>query len=85
MKNVIQMEVKYRKYQPNEGLEEIQAEIFVNAQARIPDRDNPVPSVEEVVQQINERNKNDPPDVNAIRYALTTDGKPLAYVISLVN
>ncbi|MHA2095625.1 MAG: hypothetical protein ACW98F_13475 [Candidatus Hodarchaeales archaeon] len=79
------MEVEYRKYQPNEGLEEIQAEIFVNAQTRIPDRAYPVPSVEEVVQQIKERNKNDPPDVNAIRYALTTDGKPLAYVQSHIT
>jgi hypothetical protein len=82
MKIVIMMDVQYRKYQPNEGLEEKQAEIYVNAQSRIPDRAYPVPSVEEVVQQIKTRNETEAPDVNAIRYALTKDGKPLAYVQS---
>lgn len=76
------MDIVYRKFQPNEGLEEIQAEIFVTAQNRIPDRDYPVPPKDEVVKQIKERNENDPPDVNAFRYALTSDGKPLAYVQS---
>ena len=76
------MEVEYRKFQPNEGLEEIQAEIFVNAQKRVPNRDYPVPTVEEVVQQIKTRNENDAPDVNAIRYAFTKDGTPLTYVQS---
>ncbi|PWI47817.1 hypothetical protein CEE45_09910 [Candidatus Heimdallarchaeota archaeon B3_Heim] len=79
------MEVEYRKFQPNEGLEEIQAEIYVNAQKRIPDRDYPVPTVEEVVQQIKTRNETDAPDVNAIRYALTKDSKPLAYVQSHIT
>jgi hypothetical protein len=78
------MEVEYRKFQPNEGLEELQAEIYVNGLTRIPDLEYPVPPVEEVVQQIKERNENDPPDINAMRYALTKDGKPLAYVQSHV-
>ncbi|UCE12207.1 MAG: hypothetical protein JSV04_08365 [Candidatus Heimdallarchaeota archaeon] len=76
------MNINYRKYEPNQGLEEIQAEIWLNAQQRFGDSYYSLPSLDRVIQQIKTRNETDKPDENGMLYAFTEDGKPLAYVQS---
>ena len=61
------MDVKYTIWEPDKGLEEIQAEIFSHASG-IPER----------AELIRRRNMQRAPEMT--RYALTEDGKPLAYV-----
>ncbi|UYP44221.1 hypothetical protein NEF87_000506 [Candidatus Lokiarchaeum ossiferum] len=63
------MEVKYRFYEPNQGLEEIQGKIYSQANNRI------VTGKE--IQERFEREKIDP---KTVRYAFTKDNKPLAYI-----
>ncbi len=61
------MEVKYTIWEPDIGLEDIQAEIFSHASG-IPER----------AEVIRERNLQRAPEMT--RYALSKEGKPLAYV-----
>ncbi|MFW9788007.1 MAG: hypothetical protein ACFFE1_10055 [Candidatus Thorarchaeota archaeon] len=61
------MKVKYTVWEPDKGLEDIQAQIF-SAASGIPER-------AEVIRQ---RNLQRAPEMT--RYALTEDGEPLAYV-----
>lgn len=63
------MKVVYRHYEPNQGLEELQAKIHTEASG--------LPATAE---QIRERNMSRDPKTTL--YALTEDGKPLAYVTS---
>lgn len=76
------LNVIYKNYQPDQGLEEIQAKIWLNARLRLGEMDYPLPSLEEVVQQIKERHENEKPDVNGIKYAFDENEKPLAYIQS---
>lgn len=63
------MKVQYKKWESGKGLEEIQATIYTEVSG-LPAR----------AEQIGPRN--DERGVEATRYALTEDGKPLAYVTS---
>lgn len=63
------MKVVYRHYEPNQGLEELQAKIYTE-----------VSGLPATVEQIRERNMSRDPKTTL--YALTEDGKPLAYVTS---
>ncbi|MHA2362852.1 MAG: hypothetical protein ACXAC7_02765 [Candidatus Hodarchaeales archaeon] len=63
------MNVTYRNWEPNQGLEELQAKIFNhNTEQSVTAKD--------IIERF-EREKIDP---KTVRYALTEDGKPLAYV-----
>ncbi len=61
------MEVKYTVWEPDKGLEDIQAKIFSHASG-IPER----------AEVIRDRNLQRAPEMT--RYALTNEGEPLAYV-----
>ncbi|MFX1485120.1 MAG: hypothetical protein ACFFCP_18220 [Promethearchaeota archaeon] len=61
------MDVKYKVWEPDKGLEDIQARIFSEASG--------IPERAEVIRQ---RNLQRAPEMT--RYALTKDGEPLAYV-----
>lgn len=61
------MKVKYTVWEPDKGLEDIQAKIFSHASG--------IPERAEVIRQ---RNLQRAPEMT--RYALTEDGEPLAYV-----
>ncbi len=61
------MKVKYTVWEPDKGLEDIQAKIFSHASG-IPER----------AELIRQRNLQRAPEMT--RYALTEDGEPLAYV-----
>ena len=63
------MKVNYKKWEPGQGLEEIQATIYTEVSG-LPAR----------AEQIGPRN--DERGSDATHYALTEDGKPLAYVTS---
>ncbi|MDH4213449.1 MAG: hypothetical protein OEV85_05975 [Candidatus Thorarchaeota archaeon] len=63
------MKVEYKKWESGQGLEEIQAQIYTEVSG-LPAR----------AEQIGPRNDNRGKE--ATRYALTEDGKPLAYVTS---
>lgn len=67
------MNIIYRYWEPNQGLEEIQAKIYKD--------NNPDERPESVTAQLilarYEREKIDP---RTVRYALTEDGRPLAYI-----
>jgi hypothetical protein len=63
------MKVQYKKWESGQGLEEIQAQIYTEVSG-LPAR----------AEQIGPRN--DDRGTDATRYALTEDGKPLAYVTS---
>ena len=66
------MKVQYKKWESGQGLEEIQAQIYTEVSG-LPAR----------AEQIGPRN--DDRGTDATRYALTEDGKPLAYVTSATN
>ncbi|MBD3408483.1 MAG: hypothetical protein GF411_20335 [Candidatus Lokiarchaeota archaeon] len=66
------MDVVYKKWKEGEGLEEAQALIYTEASGLPAQAD-----------QIGPRNVSRGPDLT--RYALTKDGKPLAYVTSFTN
>lgn len=61
------MEIKYVLWEPDKGLEDIQAKIFSEASG-LPER----------AEVIRERNLQKAPEM--VRFALTKDGEPLAYV-----
>ncbi|MFX0063107.1 MAG: hypothetical protein ACFFC7_13095 [Candidatus Hermodarchaeota archaeon] len=61
------MKIVYRYYEPNQGLEDIQAKIYTE-----------VSGLPATAAQIRERNLRRDPKIT--RYALTEEGKPLAYV-----
>jgi hypothetical protein len=63
------VEINYKKWEPNKGLEEIQAKIYTE-----------VSGLSANAAQIGPRN--DRRGAEATRYALTKDGAPLAYVTS---
>ena len=63
------MEINYRFYEPNQGLEEIQGKIYSQANNRV------VTGKE--IQERFEREKIDP---KTVRYAFTKENKPLAYI-----
>jgi hypothetical protein len=63
------MEIQYTKWESGKGLEEIQAQIYTE-----------VSGLPALPEQIGPRN--DERGTDATRYALTKDGKPLAYVTS---
>ncbi|MBN2230996.1 MAG: hypothetical protein JW779_15530 [Candidatus Thorarchaeota archaeon] len=63
------MNVVYKKWEPGQGLEEVQAKIYTEVSG-LPAR----------AEQIGPRNDNRGKE--ATRYALTEDGKPLAYITS---
>ncbi|MFW9959006.1 MAG: hypothetical protein ACFFCT_13125 [Candidatus Odinarchaeota archaeon] len=66
------MKVEYKKWESGQGLEEIQAQIYTEVSG-LPAR----------AEQIGPRNDNRGKE--ATRYALTEDGKPLAYVTSATD
>jgi len=66
------MKVQYKKWESGQGLEEIQAQIYTEVSG-LPAR----------AEQIGPRN--DDRGADATRYALTEDGKPLAYVTSVTG
>ncbi len=66
------MKVNYRDWEPNQGLEEIQVKIYNENNPDIP---QPV-----TAQQVIERFEREKIDPKTVRYALTEDGKPLAYI-----
>ncbi len=63
------MDVNYRTYEPNKGLEEFQAMIFNQANNR-----------NVTAKEIQERFENEKIDPKTVRYAFSNDDKPLAYV-----
>jgi len=63
------MIIKYQYYEPNKGLEEQQAKIYTEA-AEIP----------VTAEEIKARYESEKIDPKTVRYALTEDGKMLAYV-----
>ena len=63
------MDVNYRIYEPNKGLEEFQAKIFNQANNR-----------NVTAKEIQERYEREKIDPKTVRYAFSNDGKPLAYV-----
>lgn len=65
------MKAVSRYYEPNQGLEELQAKIYPENSG------HPATAV-----QIRERFKVEKRDLKTVHYALTDDGKPLAYVQS---
>lgn len=78
------MKIKYQHYEPNQGLEEVQAKIWLEAQRRL-DPEISLPSFEETVNNIKERFEAENLDKKSIRYAFTEDDKPLAYIQTRVN
>ncbi|MHA2027365.1 MAG: hypothetical protein ACW98U_15810 [Candidatus Thorarchaeota archaeon] len=66
------MNVVYKKWNPDDGLEEVQANIYTGVSG-LPAR------AEEIKPRNTERGE------DATRYALTKDGEPLAYVTSWIN
>lgn len=64
------MNVEYRYYAPNQGLEEQQAKTYNEAAKP------PIPTTGKAIQERNELENIDP---KTIRYAMTTDGTMLAY------
>jgi len=63
------MKVIYRTYEPDQGLEEIQATIYTS-----------VTGLPVTAREIRERYEEENIDPETVRYALGDDGKPLAYV-----
>ena len=63
------LKVKYTKWEDNKGLEELQAEIYTEASG-LPARPDEI------------RHRNNDRGADSTLYALTEDGKPLAYVTS---
>ena len=63
------MDVNYRIYEPNKGLEEFQAMIFNQANNR-----------NVTAKEIQERFEKENIDPKTVRYAFSNDNKPLAYV-----
>ena len=72
MNGGITLDVVYKKWEEGKGLEDAQAEIYIGASG-----------LRTLAWQIRERNIQRGPD--STRYALTKDGKPLAYVTSTVE
>ena len=66
------MKVNYRYWEPNQGLEELQVKIYNESN---PDLQQPV-----TAQQVIDRYEQEKIDPKTVRYALTEDGKPLAYI-----
>lgn len=66
------MKVVYKKWNPDDGLEEVQAKIYTDVSG-LPAR------AEEIKPRNIERGE------DSTRYALTKDGEPLAYVTSWIN
>ena len=62
------MEINYRFWEPNKGLEDIQAKLFNHANDR-----------NVTGKDIQERYENENIDPKTVRYAFTKEGKPLAY------
>ncbi len=60
------MKIVYKQWKPDEGLEELQAKIY-----------STISGLPATAEQIRERNMSRSPEMT--RYALTKDGKPLAY------
>ncbi|MFX0051481.1 MAG: hypothetical protein ACFFAJ_16980 [Candidatus Hodarchaeota archaeon] len=71
------MDVQYCYYEKDQGLEELQVKIF-NYNMRALKTPDQVARAEE----IKERYERENPDSKQIRFALTKDGKPLAYIQS---
>ncbi len=63
------MNVNYRNYEPNKGLEEFQAMIFNQANKRAV-----------TAKEIQERYEKEKIDPKTVRYAFSNDNQPLAYV-----
>jgi hypothetical protein len=63
------MKVVYRQYEPDQGLEELQAKIYTEASG--------LPTSADAIKA---RYKGEQRDPKTVRYALTEDGKPLAYI-----
>jgi len=63
------MNVNYRFYEPNKGLEEFQAKIFNQANNRAV-----------TAKEIRKRYEEEKIDPKTVRYAFSNDNKPLAYV-----
>ncbi|MHA2236396.1 MAG: hypothetical protein ACXABH_13770, partial [Candidatus Thorarchaeota archaeon] len=66
------MKVVYKKWNPDDGLEEVQAKIYTEASG--------LPARAEEIKPRNETR-----GVDSTRYALTKDGEPLAYVTSWIH
>ncbi|MHA2104925.1 MAG: hypothetical protein ACW981_15970 [Candidatus Hodarchaeales archaeon] len=67
------MDVIYKNYEPNKGFDEIQAKIYNEAV-------KPYSGSEVTVEGIKERHEKNKPDFNGIRFAFTSENKPLAYI-----
>lgn len=63
------MDINYRTYEPNQGLEEYQAKIFNHANNR-----------NVTAKEIQERFEREKIDPKTVRYAFSKEDKPLAYV-----
>lgn len=71
------MDVQYHYYEKDQGLEEIQAKIFNYNMKALKTTDQRA-----TAKEIKERYERENPEKKQIRYALTEDGKPLAYIQS---
>ncbi|MFW9916036.1 MAG: hypothetical protein ACFFGZ_10555 [Candidatus Thorarchaeota archaeon] len=63
------MKAVYRQYEPDQGLEELQAKIYTEASG--------LPTSADAIKARYKGEKRDP---KTVRYALTEDGNPLAYI-----
>ncbi|MFW9994555.1 MAG: hypothetical protein ACFFD4_21100 [Candidatus Odinarchaeota archaeon] len=70
------MKVIYRYYEPDKGLEEIQAKIYNNELRRSPKSSSSEVTAEGIKQRFITEKK----DPKNVRYALKEDGSPLAYI-----
>ena len=63
------MEIVYRFYEPNQGLEEVQAHLY-----------NQATGEKATAEQIRTRYETEKTNPRFVRYAFAEDGKPLAYI-----
>jgi hypothetical protein len=67
------LNIIYKNYEPNKGFDEIQANIYNEAV-------KPYNKSQVTAEQIKKRHENNKPDFYGIRFAFTSDNKPLAYI-----
>ena len=75
------MKITYRFYEPDQGLEEVQAKIYNEVLNRSPDS-----AFGEVTsEQIKQRYLTEKKDPQGVRYAFDEEGNPLAYIQTTIN
>ena len=72
------MKVVYCDYEPNKGLEEIQAQIYNTATKGSGE-------LQVTAEKILQRYEEEEPDPKGIKYALKEDGTPLAYIQTRIS